>query len=157
LELREVAALGGAFPSIGFLESLRSRMQVRHERFERLGYVDVTFGLRVVDTGREYTLDFEVFECSGIREGIDPKKVDFVLEASSSVWQEMFANIRSKGRADSEHGINTLTHFGDSMRAVYDDPDGHDKLFRFAESIQEFFDLAGELDDGGAASVAGEV
>ena len=32
------------------------------------------------------------------------------------------------------------------MRVVYDDPDGHDKLYRFAESVQEFFDLAAKLD-----------
>ena len=28
----------------------------------------------------------------------------------------------------------------------YDDPDGHDKLYRFAESIQEYFDLSAGLD-----------
>jgi len=28
----------------------------------------------------------------------------------------------------------------------YDDPDGHDKLYRFAESVQQFFDLAATLD-----------
>jgi hypothetical protein len=32
------------------------------------------------------------------------------------------------------------------MRVLYDDPDGHDKLYRFAESVQEFFDLAAKLD-----------
>jgi len=28
----------------------------------------------------------------------------------------------------------------------YDDPDGHDKMYRFAESIQEFFDLSARVD-----------
>jgi len=32
------------------------------------------------------------------------------------------------------------------MRVLYDDPDGHDKLYRFAESVQEFFDLAARVD-----------
>ena len=31
------------------------------------------------------------------------------------------------------------------MKVVYDDPDGHDKLYRFMESIQEFFDLSGQI------------
>src|SRR5436189_27790 len=37
----------------------------------------------------------------------------------------------------------------DAMRAErerYDDPDGHDKLYRFAESIQEFLDLSARVD-----------
>ena len=34
----------------------------------------------------------------------------------------------------------------EKIRVVYDDPDGHDKLYRFVESIQEFFDLAAGLD-----------
>ena len=47
---------------------------------------------------------------------------------------------------DAAHSLNTLTHFGEKIRVTYDDPDGHDKLYRFAESIQEFFDLAAGLD-----------
>ena len=46
----------------------------------------------------------------------------------------------------SRHDINTLTHLGERMKVVYDDPDGHDKLYRFMESIQEFFDLSGEVE-----------
>jgi hypothetical protein len=32
------------------------------------------------------------------------------------------------------------------LKIVYDDPDGHDKLYRFMESIQEFFDLSSKLE-----------
>jgi hypothetical protein len=59
----------------------------------------------------------------------------------------MFENIRQNGGADVAHSINTLTHFGEQLTLRYDDPDGHDKLYRFAESVQEFFDLAATLDD----------
>jgi hypothetical protein len=31
------------------------------------------------------------------------------------------------------------------MKVIYDDPERHDKLFRFSESIQEYFDLAAGL------------
>jgi hypothetical protein len=58
----------------------------------------------------------------------------------------MLQNIKQRGAADVAHSINTLTHFGDALRIRYDDPDGHDKLFRFAESIQEFFNLAAHMD-----------
>jgi hypothetical protein len=71
--------------------------------------------------------------------------LDFTLEGSHEAWREMFNNIRAHGRADSDHSINTLTHFGEKISVIYDDPDGHDKLYRFVESIQEFFDLAADL------------
>ena len=74
--------------------------------------------------------------------------VDFVLEGGFDAWREMLDNIRSHGQADANHTINTLTHFGEKIRVLYDDPDGHDKLYRFVESIQQFFDLAAGLDVG---------
>lgn len=49
-------------------------------------------------------------------------------------------------RADVTHSLNTLTHFGEQMTIVYDDPDNRDKFFRFQESIQEFFNLAHSLE-----------
>jgi hypothetical protein len=41
---------------------------------------------------------------------------------------------------------NTLTHLGTPIKVLYDDPDGHDRLFRYNESIQEFFNLSAKLD-----------
>lgn len=146
------------FPSVEFFEALRERMREDAARFERLGYFDTTFGVRVTmpdGSKREYVLAFEVFDCVDVRatDDLTREGVDFTLEAPLTVWREVIENIRANGGADAEHGINTLTHFGDRMRAVYDDPDGHDKMFRFAESIQAFFDLAADLD---LASATGE-
>jgi len=58
----------------------------------------------------------------------------------------MLDAIHRLGAADAAHSLNTLTHFGESLQVLYDDPDGHDKLYRFAESIQEFFDLSAGID-----------
>lgn len=137
------------FPSRQFFESLQGLMRAESERFRRLGFFDVTIGIRVRD-GRErsFVLAFEVFDCVAIHEvaSLDGAAVDFVLEGDLAAWREMLENIRAHGKADADHGINTLTHFGERIRVVYDDPDGHDKLYRFVESIQEFFDLAASLD-----------
>jgi hypothetical protein len=59
----------------------------------------------------------------------------------------MLDNIHELAR---RHGAcpNTLTHFGESLRVRYDDPDGHDKLYRFAESVQEWLDLSARVDFG---------
>jgi len=141
------------FPSEAFFQALATAMTREHERFRKLGFFDVTIGIRVQpddDHGadRLFVLAFEVFECTFAEAvpNFTPFRVDFVLEGKASVWREMFENIRRNGGADVAHSINTLTHFGEQLTLRYDDPDGHDKLYRFAESIQQFFDLAATLD-----------
>lgn len=154
------------FPSESFFKALAAAMAGAHERFRGLGFFDATIGIRVLpddDSGAErlFVLAFEVFECTLTEEvpNFTPFRVDFVLEGKASVWREMFENIRRNGGADVAHSINTLTHFGEQLTLRYDDPDGHDKLYRFAESIQQFFDLAATLDgvtyDGGSGRVPG--
>lgn len=139
-----------AFPSVEFFRALQTLMQGERERFKRLGYFDTTFGVRVRDgnAAHEYVLGFEVFDCTQARASQDLRHeaVDFVLEGDLDTWVEMLRNIQQHGAADVAHSLNTLTHLGERMRVVYDDPDGHDKLYRFAESVQEFIDLAAKLD-----------
>ncbi|MGH7855726.1 MAG: hypothetical protein ACREQY_00215 [Candidatus Binatia bacterium] len=137
------------FPSLAFFQSLQAEMRAQSERFRRLGFFDTSFGIRVkAEPDRCFVLSFEVFECVGVREveRLEGESLDFVLEGGLEAWREMFENIASHGQADADHGINTLTHFGEKIRVLYDDPDGHDKLYRFVESIQEYFDLAATLD-----------
>jgi hypothetical protein len=139
------------FPSREFFEALRDAMRAERDRFSRLGFFDTTFGVRVLpDEGggppAEIALTFEVFDCVAVREGFAGVETDFVLEGTLAAWREMFDDIHERGAADAAHSINTLTHFGEGLRVRYDDPDGHDKLYRFAESVQEFFDLSARLD-----------
>src|SRR5947209_1129921 len=106
-------------------------MRDERERFKRLGYFDTTFGIRVRDgtEGRcEYLLAFEVFDCTQVSAVADlaTETADFVLDGDLGVWIEMLRNIQAHGAADAAHSINTLTHLGERMRVVYDDPDGHD-------------------------------
>ncbi|HUI25779.1 MAG TPA: hypothetical protein VL403_06800 [Candidatus Kryptonia bacterium] len=140
------------FPSVEFFRSLQELMRAQRDRFRQLGYFDTTFGVVVRDPSLpggawQGLLSFEVFDCVGIKQAdLSTETLDFTLDGSLAVWSEMLRNIRQHGAADTAHTINTLTHFGEGLRCVYDDPDGHDKLYRFAESVQEFFDLAAKLD-----------
>jgi hypothetical protein len=141
------------FPSETFFKALAAKMAGAHDRFRNLGFFDVTIGIRVLPDSdgrpeRLFVLSFEVFECTLAEEvpNFTPFRVDFTLEGKLGAWREMFDNIRQNGGADVAHSINTLTHFGEQLTLRYDDPDGHDKLYRFAESIQQFFDLAATLD-----------
>jgi len=132
------------FPSIEFFQALQQRTKDAHDVFEKLGYCDTGFGVRVGD--RLFSVFFEVYDCIDVREGGEPAKLDFVLSAPAKVWGEMVASIVKNGGADADHTLNTLTHLGDVMKVEYDDPEGHDKLYRFMATIQEFFDQARHLD-----------
>ena len=138
------------FPSSEYFESLKQQMESAQDKFRRLGFIDTTFGVSVANNGksRNFVLEFEVYELKKVSEvpSIDLKQVDFLIEGDAHVWREMIENIRRHGEADTDHDINTLTHFGEQLKIVYDDPDGHDKLYRFMESIQEFFDLSSKVE-----------
>ncbi len=150
-----------AFPSLAFFVALQDAMRAERDRFSRLGFFDTTFGVRVDgDAPFEVTLTFEVFDCTAVTAGVDASGVDFVLEGPFAAWREMLDTIHRLGAADTAHSLNTLTHFGEQLQVRYDDPDGHDKLYRFAESIQEFFDLSARIDvaypDGSAPPTRAE-
>jgi hypothetical protein len=136
------------FPSLEFFQALQQAMRSEKERFSRLGFFDTTFGVRVLGdaSSADFLLAFEVFDCVRVAAGLDGAETDFVVEGSSAAWRDMLDNIHALGAADTAHSLNTLTHFGEGLQVRYDDPDGHDKMYRFAESIQEFLDLSARID-----------
>jgi len=133
------------FPSLAFFQALQQRTKENAERFEKLGTCDTRFGVRVGDD-ELYTVCFEVYECVDVREGGDPAELDFVLVGSLETWKELLRSILANGGADAAHTLNTLTHLGQTLRAEFVDPEGHDKLFRFMATLQEFFDQAQYLE-----------
>ena len=81
-----------------------------------------------------------------VSEGGDPAELDFVLSAPLEVWKEMFESIVANAGADAAHTINSLTHIGDVVKVEYEDPEGHDRFYRFMATIQAFLDEASHLD-----------
>jgi hypothetical protein len=138
------------FPSTEYFVALKEQMSAEQARFRRLGFIDTTFGVGVIHNGlsRSFVLVFEVFELKNVNEvgQLDLAQLDFAIEGEFSVWREMIENIQRHGEADTAHDLNTLSHFGEALRISYADPEGHDKLYRFMESIQEFFDLSSKLE-----------
>lgn len=137
------------FPSTEFFQALADRMGADRATFEKFGYCDTRMGVAILgDPRRVFALTFDVYECTDARE-LDPSDgegLDFVLEAGPDVWEEMLRAIREHGGADAAHSLNTLSHLGDRMRVAYEDPEGHDKFYRFIVSLQAFFDLAREME-----------
>ena len=132
------------FPSLEFFQALQQRTLDDKARFEKLGYCDTTFGVRIGD--ELYAIAFEVYECTGVRRASDSRELDFVLEAPLELWRAMVASILANQGADPAHTLNTLSHVGDRMKLVSNDAEGNDKFYRFQASLQEFFDQAQHLE-----------
>lgn len=132
------------FPSIGFFQALEQRTREEKARFEKLGYCDTRFGVRIGDA--LFSVEFDVYECTGVAEGGDPAELDFVLSGEPQVWNEMVEAIVKNRGADAAHTLNTLSHLGDVIKVEFVDPEGFDKFYRYMASIQEFFDQAHALD-----------
>jgi hypothetical protein len=145
--------MGDRFPSAGFFRELERRIGAEKAHFEALGFFDCTFGVRVLGGGgapdRLFVLEFDTYACRSAREvpqAAPPDGVDFVLEAPEAVWREMLASAGATGAIDAEHTINTLTHYDRPIHVESATPEGHDKLFRFQESVQHVFDIAAAVE-----------
>jgi len=137
------------FPSIDFFQELARRMEANAAEFEKLGFCDTVMGVKVDgEPSHLYALTFDVFDCSDVRELSSPgdAELDFTLEAPASLWREMFESIQKTGHPEPAFTLNSLSHVGDRMKVVYDDPEGHDKLYRFMATLQAFVDQASDLD-----------
>ena len=133
-----------SFPSVEFFQALQQRTKDEAAAFEKLGYCDTTFGVRV--GSQLFRVAFEIYECVDVGEGGEVGDLDFVISAPLDVWREMLESIQTNGVADAAHTLNTLTHVGDVMKVEYEDPEGHDRFYRFMATIQAFFDEASHLD-----------
>jgi len=132
------------FQSLEFFQALRQRTHDDKARFEKLGYCDTTFAVRI---GSElYGVAFEVYECVRVWRAADASELDFVLEGTPELWREMVAAIVENKGADAAHTLNTLSHVGDRMKLVSHDAEGNDKFYRFMATLQEFFDQARNLE-----------
>jgi hypothetical protein len=137
------------FPSLDFFQELARRMEANPAEFEKLGFCDTVMGVKVDgEASHLYSLTFDVFDCRDIRELSSPDgaELDFMLEAPLPLWREMFDSIQKNGHPEPAYTLNSLSHVGDRMKVVYDDPEGHDKFYRFMATIQAFVDQASDLE-----------
>jgi hypothetical protein len=125
-------------------------MQANAADFEKLGFCDMLMGVKVTDgdASHLYALTFDVFDCSDVRELASPDgaELDFLLEAPVALWREMLESIQKSGAPEVAYTLNSLSHVGDRMKVVYDDPEGHDKLYRFMATLQAFVNQASDLE-----------
>jgi len=137
------------FPSIDFFQELARRMQDNATEFEKLGFCDTVMGVKVdAESSHLYALTFDVFDCTDVRElaSAADAELDFTLEAPLALWKEMFESIQKNGQPEPAYTLNSLSHVGDRMAVVYDDPEGHDKFYRFIATLQAFVDQTSDME-----------
>ncbi len=89
-----------------------------------------------------------MFECADVRElrVASEAELEVTLEAPAALWREMIESIQKNGLALPEYTLNSLSHIGDRMQVIYDDPEGHDKFYRFMATLQEYINLTRDLE-----------
>jgi pyrroloquinoline quinone (PQQ) biosynthesis protein C len=142
--------VSAVFPSLEFFRALKQRVAENRAKFEKLGTCDTTFGVSILRDGKAelYSVEFEVCDCIEVATlgGPGERQLDFILEADYAVWREMLESVRAHQGAAAEYTLNTLSHLGDRMKVVYENPEGHDMFYRFMSTVQAFFDEAVQVD-----------
>ena len=138
---------GPAVDSREFFEELAARMDARPDHYLLLGFCDIDLGVVVHRPG---TTDFRVllrfadYGCRAVEpfpEGAEDEASCY-LEGDLGGFAEMVADIRAHGHATARNTLSSLVLLGDRLRLVGADPMGVDRFFRYAETIQSFFDGA---------------
>jgi hypothetical protein len=133
------------FPSVEWFEALQEVVN-RDEKFKHFGTIDAKVGVRVDD--KAYELVFEVYELVSVREiSVDElEQCDFYLEQEPERWREMLENIKSHGKADISHTLNTIDL--NSPQGLARGSDGYkvDLFYRYNQTLQDFFDSSARLE-----------
>jgi len=147
------------FPDPQWFLALGRLMAIRGELFQRIGYVEARFVVRVLsdeDTGggqeqntgvamQGYALaDARALAC-GEAGSFDP---DFTICARRAVWRRMLDEIARDGHPELRHTLSSLALMGDELWLESTDQLREDKFYRFNQSLQELFNLAAQLPPG---------
>jgi len=151
------------FPDPQWFLALGGLMAARGELFQRIGYVETRFVVRVLpdedgggqlqntdqiteqNTGvamQGYALTEAAALAPGGALAFDP---DFAICARRAVWRRMLDEIARTGRPELRHTLNSLALIGDELWLESADQLREDKFYRFNQSLQELFNLAAQL------------
>ena len=128
-------------------------MEAQGAVFQRLGYAETRFAVRVVpdeaNNGGEIVVGlvidgYQLTEAANIDdlEQFDP---DFVICAKRSIWNRMLAEIAGTGRPDLRHTLSSLALVGEELWLESNDQLREDKFYRYNQTLQELLNLASQL------------
>lgn len=135
-----------AFPSGEYFEAVASAASSSLD-LDRLGVAQLRLAITMRQPDgppRTFGIVFDGYELSSAGEigdlsAFDP---DAAVEGDVATWSEMFLNIAEHGAADLHHTLNALSIAGAPLEVTGSDPVRRDRVFRYAETIQQFLDAA---------------
>ena len=142
-----------SFPSVDWFDAIKDIVN-KDPDDRALGTVDCIVGVKV--GAKIFELTFDAFECTTVREAAetDLRDMDFWLEQPYDKWVEMIENIKTHGKADLSHTLNTIDLSMPEGLARAHDGYRRDAFYRFNQSIQDFFNASSKIDTQFAAKEA---
>jgi hypothetical protein len=146
------------FPSLAWFRALAAELHANESAYRELGAIDCAMVIEVEHDNGVSELVEIVFEAFGVRSIRPLARLEdacpshFVLTAPLAVWREMLDDIRAHGAAGLTHTLNYLTFPDDPMRVSGPDQLEIDKFYRYAETLQRFFDGAARMVPAEAAA-----
>lgn len=136
--------------SVEVFRGLAAQMEAHQAEFEALGLCDLDLEVAI---GRPSTdalrvlLRFRDYACADVV-ALGPEEqahVDCRLEGDQAVWEDIRDDIVANGHSTGRLTISSLVLLGERLHLGGVDPMGVDRFFRYAETVQRFFDGLGAL------------
>jgi hypothetical protein len=142
-----------SFPEPTWFLALGRLMEAQGALFQRLGYAETRFVIRVLPdqegNGGEQLVGisidgYRLIEAAPVTDlaAFDP---DFVICARRSVWNRMLAEIAESGHPSLRHTLSSLALVGEDMWLESTDQLREDKFYRYNQTLQEILNLASRL------------
>jgi hypothetical protein len=141
------------FPEPAWFLALGRLMEAEGARFQRLGYAETRFIVRVIPddstNGGEKLIGlvidgYRMIDATTV-DDLDAFDADFVICAKRSIWDRMLSEIAESGRPSLRHTLSSLALVGEEMWLESTDQLREDKFYRFNQTLQELLNLASQL------------
>ncbi len=133
------------FPSSEFFGEL-TRVANQSMADKTLGFAILKLGIEVISpkSVKRYVIEFDGYEINFLGEvaEFDLASVEAYVTGQQSSYMDMFKDIQENSMATGPQTFNALTMAGFPLNVQGADQVATDKVFRFAESIQNYLDSA---------------
>ena len=142
-----------SFPEPAWFLALGRLMEAEGALFQRLGFAETRFVVRVVPdesgNGGEVLVGLVIdgyrMSDATLISDLDKFDADFVICAKRSVWDRMLSEIADSGRPSLRHTLSSLALVGEELWLESSDQLREDKFYRYNQTLQELLNLASRL------------
>jgi hypothetical protein len=142
-----------SFPDPQWFRALGRLMEAEGALFQRLGYAETRFVIRVLpeveNNGGEdlvgIAIDgYRLIEAVSVGD-LDSFDPDFIICAKRAIWNRMLAEIAESGRPSLRQTLSSLALIGEEMWLESRDQLREDKFYRYNQTLQEMLNLSSRL------------